>query len=308
MVFRYASSGLIWLLCFVSLSVTGSVSAQSSEQPPLPTLDRSSYSQHATVAVQSMQRWYELQTGLYKTTGWWNSANVITVLADYSKSQQSHAYDFVFSNTLSAAQKKFPGFINEYYDDEGWWALAWIDVYAHTHDQRYLDAAKFIFQDMTYAWDDTCSGGIWWSKDRKYKNAIANELFLSVAAELALDTVDLGQRKQYLSWAHKEWSWFSHSGMINSKNLVNDGLTSKCENNGRTTWSYNQGVVLGGLAALARADHNPSVLSMANTIARATLSNLTDSQGILHDSCEPRCGADGTQFKGIFVRNLRVLN
>lgn len=308
MVFRYAGSGLIWLLCFVGLSVTGSASAQSSEQPPLPTLNSSSYSRHATVAVQSMQKWYELQTGLYKTTGWWNSANVITVLADYSKSQQSHAYDFVFSNTLSAAQKKFPGFINEYYDDEGWWALAWIDVYEHTHDQRYLEAARFIFQDMTYAWDDTCSGGIWWSKDRKYKNAIANELFLSVAAELAVDTTDLTLRKQYLAWAHKEWSWFLHSGMINAENLVNDGLDAKCENNGQKTWTYNQGVILGGLAAMSRADHDSSVLPLANSIARATLSNLTDSQGILHDSCEPRCGADGTQFKGIFVRNLRVLN
>jgi predicted alpha-1,6-mannanase (GH76 family) len=38
------------------------------------------------------------------------------------------------------------------------------------------------------------------------------------------------------------------------------------------------------------------------------MSTLTDAQGILHDTCEPHCGADGTQFKGIFVRNVRMLD
>jgi predicted alpha-1,6-mannanase (GH76 family) len=297
MVFQYVRSDFIWLLFIVSLSTGSPAFAQ------VPELSPSS----AGLALQSMQKWYDLQNGLYKTTGWWNSANLITVLADYSKIQDSHTYDFVFSNTLSTAQKKFPGFINEYYDDEGWWALAWIDVYEHIHDPRYLEAATFIFRDMSYGWDETCSGGIWWSKDRKYKNAIANELFLSVAAKLALVTPDLGQRKEYSAWAHKEWEWFSRSGMINDKNLINDGLDDRCKNNGRTTWTYNQGVLLGGLMALSHLDHSASDRVVADRIAHAAIANLTDAQGILHDSCEPHCGADGTQFKGIFVRNLREL-
>lgn len=306
--FRNAHTAFIFLLCLVNAFPAASASAQSSEQAPAVVADSGSNAQHATLALQSMQKSYELQSGLYKTTGWWNAANLITAVADYSRSQQTHAYDFVFSNTLSTAQKKFPGFINEYYDDEGWWALAWIDVYEHTSDRRYLEAAQFIFRDMTYAWDDTCSGGIWWSKSRKYKNAIANELFLSVAAELAAQETNPGQRNQYLVWAHKEWKWFLHSGMINQQNLVNDGLNDKCENNGRTAWTYNQGVLLGGVTALFRVDHDPSTLITANNIARAAISNLVDTHGILHDVCEPNCGADGTQFKGIFIRNLRALD
>ena len=308
MMFRNISTAFILLLCLINFLLVGSVSAQSSDQAPIATANSGSSAEHAALALQSMQKSYVMQTGLYKTTGWWNAANLITVLADYSRSQQSHAYDFVFSNTLSTAQRKFPGFINEYYDDEGWWALAWIDVYEHTHDRRYLEAAQFIFRDMTYGWDNTCSGGIWWSKDRKYKNAIANELFFSVAAELAVQETNVGQRAEYSAWAQKEWKWFFHSGMINQKNLVNDGLNDKCENNGRTAWTYNQGVVLGGLTALFRVSHDASLLRNANRIAHAGLSNLVDTQGILHEVCEPSCGADGTQFKGIFMRNLRLLN
>ena len=48
--------------------------------------------------------------------------------------------------------------------------------------------------------------------------------------------------------------------MIGPAGLVNDGLTADCANNGRTTWTYNQGVVIGGLAVLAEitADRRPS--------------------------------------------------
>jgi predicted alpha-1,6-mannanase (GH76 family) len=133
MSFKYANSSLIRVFCLASLFITGSASAQSAEHLRAGVADSASDAGRATLALQSMQQWYDLQTGLYKTTGWWNSANLITALSDYSKSQHSHDYDFVFSNTLSAAQKRFPGFINEYYDDEGWWALAWIDVYQHSH-------------------------------------------------------------------------------------------------------------------------------------------------------------------------------
>jgi len=290
---------ILLLFALIPASIAGRSLAQAN--PP------EDYAQRAALAVQSLQGWYDLDTGLYKTTGWWNSANAITVLADYARIAPSHDYDFVFSNTLSRAQKEGPDFINRYYDDEGWWALAWIDVYGITQDSRYLQAAKSIFADMTYGWDSTCSGGIWWSKDRKYKNAIANELFLSVAAELANETKDLQERSSYFAWANREWKWFAHSGMINDAHLVNDGLTAECKNNQKTTWTYNQGVILGGLAALHHANHDPAILAQAKAIADAALSHLTDAQGILHDTCEPKCGADGTQFKGIFVRNLRAL-
>jgi predicted alpha-1,6-mannanase (GH76 family) len=45
----------------------------------------------------------------------------------------------------------------------------------------------------------------------------------------------------------------------------------------------------------------------AKVIADAAIQNLTDSNGILHDPCEPDCGADGSQFKGVFARNLQIL-
>jgi hypothetical protein len=40
-------------------------------------------------------------------------------------------------------------FLNRFYDGEAWWALAWINAYDVTLDQRYLDQAQAIFADMT---------------------------------------------------------------------------------------------------------------------------------------------------------------
>jgi predicted alpha-1,6-mannanase (GH76 family) len=308
-----ASVSLFLASSLLSGCVARSVNHQRGGQVAVTRVSR--YLPRTSEEIETLQTWYTPASGLYKTTGWWNSANIVTVLADYARVSRSTQYNSVFANTFTSAQNTSPGFLNKFYDDEGWWALAWIDAYDDTRDPRYLSMAESIFADMAGAWDDICGGGIWWSKDKKYKNAIANELFLSVAAHLVNRTTGT-TRLQYLDWGNKEWTWFQASGMINAKNLINDGLGNRrdqtvgarCTNNGGTTWSYNQGVVLGGLAELSKANRDPALPKAAHSIATAAITLLVDTDGILHDPCEPKCGADGEQFKGIFVRNLVLLN
>lgn len=293
------------LLC--ALLIAPSVAWAQTTEAPSQVI--AAYKQKASLGIQRLQSWYNPATGLYNSTGWWNAANAITTLADYTRATGDAQYEGVFSSTFTAAQHTSPGFLNKFYDDEGWWALAWIDVYDLTHRAQYLQMADSIFSDMAKGWDDTCSGGIWWSKDRKYKNAIANELFLSVAAHLLARATNQQQKAEYLRWAKRESDWFLHSGMINSHHQINDGLDAHCQSNHQTTWTYNQGVILGGFSELYQQTHEKALLEEANAIAVATLSNslLVDAHGILHDPCEPSCGGDGTQFKGIFVRNLALL-
>lgn len=68
----------------------------------------------------------------------------------------------------------------------------------------------------------------------------------------------------------------------------------------------NQGVVLGGLVELYTATNDESLLTEAQTIATAAIDALSKN-GTLYEGCEPNCGADGNQFKGIFMRNLGYL-
>ncbi len=299
--------------------------------PPIQAAPTQAQSlQRLQAGVTALQHWYVERTGLYRSTGWWNAANAITVLTDAMRVTGSKQYAPVLAHTFDRAQivvpkaeqtgelkgmTGAPGFLNRYYDDEGWWALAWIDAYDLTGQARYLAMGQSIFANMAGGWDNTCGGGIWWSKERTYKNAIANELFFSVAAHLAARSATPADRAKYEEWAAKEWAWFRRSGMINSQSLVNDGLTidkssGACTNNGKNTWTYNQGVLIGALAEWSKTAPGGSadLLAQARTIAGASLTHLTDKAGILHDVCEPNCGGDGIQFKGIFVRNLQALN
>lgn len=325
------------------MSFLGSVAAGVAwDKSLVPVIrdDLASFTGWTLSTARALQTWYDEDEGLWNSTGWWNSANCLTVLGDFYTLDAGEADDLnlsnVFSNTLTQAQttitdarkmfitignglrivesqyskrpvtgmsdlaeRGYNGFINNYYDDEGWWALAWIRVYDVTGDKTYLSMAESIFQDMQGGVNATCGGGIWWSKDRQYKNAIANELYLTVAASLANRASD---RSSYLSIAEGQWEWFRNSDMIGSDNLINDGLTiyanGTCVNNQETVWSYNQGVVLGGLVELYKANGNSSLLSQAINIAEAAIGALS-VDGILHESCEDDgCGADGSQFKG----------
>lgn len=267
------------------------------------------FAQEAGAGIQTLQTWYVQGSGVYASpAGWWNAANSITALADYEQVTASTTYNSVIANTFTAAQSSHTNFLDMYYDDDGWWALAWIQAYDVTGNPAYLTMAETIFTTITGAWDSTCGGGVWWSTDRNYKNAIPNELFLTIAAKLANRTTGTASAS-YLKWAQQEWTWFKGSGMINARNLVNDGLTSTnpnaCTNNGGTTWTYNQGVILGGLVELNQAENDPTLLPQAEAIANAAIANLS-TNGIL---VEPGkiTGGDGPQFKGVFMRNLMAL-
>jgi predicted alpha-1,6-mannanase (GH76 family) len=265
---------------------------------------------HAAAGAAALQRWYSRWTGRWRSTGWWNAANALTAMTDYTERTGDRTYAWVVSWTFHVARWQHPHFINRFFDDNGWWALAWLRAYELAGEQRYLAASRRIFDNMITGWDDTCGGGLWWNTDRDYKNAIANQLFLAVAARL--HRVCRGAGSFYIDWALRGWDWFSASGMIGPHGLVNDGLTAACENNGKPTYTYNQGVILGGLGDLYEITGDDAYLRQGERIADATLARLTTPAagprpGILTEPGESAMAGrrgDSNQFKGVFVRNL----
>jgi hypothetical protein len=258
----------------------------------------------AEAAFLTLESWYNENTGIWNTCGWWNGANCMTAVADLAavdSSVKDKATD-IFNNTFYVAPSVNPnpgvekvvvngmpetryaaswptsqgagqqaasdptsasGWLDGAYDDDSWWALAWIAAYDVTGNQDYLQLAINIFQTLVSfgflrlfvmisgtlheclifvcfyspqtqdAGPTRCNnGGVYWDSAHVYINAIANELFMSVAAHLANRVPS--NENFYIGWAQREWEWFYASGMINSDWNINDGLLDNCGNNGAT--------------------------------------------------------------------------
>ena len=247
---------------------------------------------------------------LWKRGGWWNSANILEALVDFNRITHQD-FKKCLNNIYVKNVHVFRGhfIMGHSFDDNEWWGLVWLKAYDMTGDKRYLRVAKGIFNDMVNrAWDGKCDGGIRWANDIWYKNAITNELFMELAARLALEPADSAQRGYYLQWAVKDWNWIKNSGMINKEQMINDGLNDKCVNNKGATWSYNQGVILGGLKDLYLLTGDSAYMKEVRALAYASMKHLANKDGILTDPGDKKPGGDKNQFKGIYVRYLAILN
>ncbi|MEU9662553.1 glycoside hydrolase family 76 protein [Streptomyces chartreusis] len=273
----------------------------------------------ARAAADALLASYQTNEGWWRSS-WWNSAVALTSVIDFAERSGRHDYDWVIARTFEQNRGVFPAgvrssdaieghFISRAIDDAAWWAVAWITAYDYTGERRYLDEAVTITDYVHQFWDPgTCGGGVYWDRERTYKNAVTNGLYLwlttSLHQRLAGDTVWGGR-------AGTAADWYLASGMINSAGLVNDGLTQGCANNGQTVWSYNQGLAIGAFTQLWRSTGNGRYGDTATRLADAAISSpVLTRDGILTESCDlatNSCDDNQKQFKGIFMRHLADL-
>ncbi|MFF0271333.1 glycoside hydrolase family 76 protein [Kribbella sp. NPDC004536] len=268
----------------------------------------------ARVAADQLMSSYEPNKAWFPSS-WWNSAVALQTIGDYMQRTGDRRYLPQLDNTFEKDKGAFPAgylsgdellgnFTSRAIDDSEWWGLTWVQAYDLTKNPKYLDMAVKIAEYVEGYWDpSTCGGGVWWNGERTYKNAVTNGLWIRLTAELH-NRMPHDQR--WLGRAQEGWNWFTHSGMINSAGLVNDGLKDNCESNGDTVWSYNQGLAIGAGLELWRATHNPALLTTVRRLADAAIAPgglVTD--GVLTEYCDApgrTCDDNGKQFKGIFMR------
>jgi len=73
--------------------------------------DKQTYTLNTIAGIDALQGWYNNKTGLWDSTGWWNSANCLTVLADFAALDPQPAINInipdIIQNTYEQARESF---------------------------------------------------------------------------------------------------------------------------------------------------------------------------------------------------------
>ncbi|QNK02272.1 glycoside hydrolase family 76 protein [Dyella telluris] len=288
--------------------------ATEQAQPSNARTDGATAMARARVAADVLMNAYDPDKAWFPSS-WWNSAVALQTIGDYMQRTGDRRYLAQLDNTFEKDKGTFPAgvlsgdpllgnFTSRAIDDSEWWGLTWVQAYDLTKNPKYLAMAVTIANYVNGYWDtSTCGGGVWWNAERTYKNAVTNGLWIRLTAELHNR---IPGDTQWLARARTGWAWFQGSGMINANNLVNDGLTDACTNNGQNVWTYNQGMAIGAGLELWRATRDPQILASVRRLAdAATGPSALVSNDILTESCDAidqTCDDNGKQFKGIFMR------
>lgn len=91
----------------------------------------------------------------------------------------------------------------QWFDDNGWLGLSFMDAYRQTHMQRFLTDAERAYRYLFQVGWDPAGGGIWWNTQKTVKSAES----VNTAALLAVELFELHAGSRYLADAQQLIAW-----------------------------------------------------------------------------------------------------
>jgi hypothetical protein len=91
-----------------------------------------------------------------------------------------------------------------WFDDNGWWGLAFVNAYRATGLRRYLNDAQRALDYIAAAGWDPEGGGVWWNTSHSFKAGAAlasGTLLATLLYQQTHSAGDLGQALRLLEWA-----------------------------------------------------------------------------------------------------------
>jgi predicted alpha-1,6-mannanase (GH76 family) len=234
---------------------------------------------------------------------WWNAHMVDVMLDAFLRTNDTKYKDRIKALINGIKDSNNGSYINDYYDDMEWLALASLRAYEATQDQQYLDLVALLWTDIQSGLNSNQGGGIAWRKSQMdYKNTPANAPAIIIASRL----FRLQKKTADLDLAKNLYSWLKSKLVDSSNGLVLDGINRNGDGQiDNWIFTYNQGVFIGAALELYKVTNEQIYLNDAIRTADY-LSNDTQllPGGIMKDEGN----GDGGLFKGIFVRYLVLLS
>jgi len=234
---------------------------------------------------------------------YWPQAHALDVMIDAYARNNNLTYKTTIDQWYDGVKKNNGNtFLNQFYDDMEWNALAMLRAYNITSDEKFKTAATDVWKDIQTGWNTNAGGGIAWKKDQPYsKNACSNGPACILAARLYQQFNDVKDKE----WAIKIYGWEKEYLFNISNGAVADNIDSRT-GEVKTTWifTYNQGTFIGSALELYKITGDKGYLNDAVKAADYALNNLVDSNDRI---LKNEGTGDGGLFKGVFVRYFTQL-
>jgi hypothetical protein len=146
-----------------------------------------------------------------------------------------------------------------YFDDSGWWGLAFIDAYRVTHDPSYLADAHRAFRFIVISGWDRRGGGVWWETQHRHKT------IEPLAAGVLIGTWLYKERHErwYLTQVNKLLRWADAHSFNRARGLYQRNASDA------TVMDYAEGMMIAAHEELCRLEHKPALCTKARQLANA---------------------------------------
>jgi hypothetical protein len=148
-----------------------------------------------------------------------------------------------------------------WFDDNGWWGIAFMQAFRATGTHRYLTDAQRALRYIAAAGWDPNGGGIWWDTDHPYKSGpalAADTLLAALVYQQTGSAFALEQARKFLTWANT-------AGFASSEGLYADSSVSD------TPVDYIEGPLIYAQALLCRLTGTHSECERADELKATAL-------------------------------------
>lgn len=301
---RIAALAVLAALALAAVSLAHRSPAAHREGPPVQT--RASYLRSAAAGVarsrawwDAGRHWYRQRLGSSQLATNWGIVHLFGATSALAIADPTPAHRAAVRAFARGAERYWnpdlrpvPGYgptvgrrgagSRAWYDDEGWWGIAFYDAYRATGDRRYLASADRALAFVDSGWDPL-GGGIYWDTGRTFKASEGLVGATLLASYRYLDTRSprfLAMAERYIAWADAHLR-------------DGDGLYSSRPRGG-VAMPYVEGPMAVAFAVLCRATGDRAWCTRAESLAGRTVERF------------PRLTM-GPQYDSLYIRALLEL-
>jgi len=244
--------------------------------------------------------YFNNQSGVANGDGWnyWPQAHAMDVVIDAYLRTGNEKYSSMFGQWYEGIKHQSGGsHYNDFYDDEEWIVLTMLRLYEVTGEDRYINTALDLWNDIKTAWNtEYGGGGMAWKHTQPWsKNACSN----APASLIACRLYSIRKEAEDLEWALKIYGWTRDNLFNPATGAVYDGLNGQNGELNKISLTYNQGTFMATAHMLYKFTGDAVYLKDARRAANFCITRCIDvSNNILRDEGN----GDGELFKGIFMR------